>query len=83
MELPELADISSSDVAFWEVGPQAPPTHQQQPDPDANRDLEAQGALSPSLLSNHAGSRAGLVPGPVLVQQMLGRASDLPCDNSI
>jgi hypothetical protein len=56
-ELPELAEISSSDVVFWGGGPRAPPTHQPQPDPDAYRDLEAQRALSPSLLSNHAGSR--------------------------
>ena len=59
-ELPELAEISSSDVVFSL-------THQPQPDPDANRDLEAQRALSPSLLSNHAGSQAGPVPQPVSV----------------
>ena len=72
-ELPELEESSSSEVVFWDRGPRAPPTHQPQPDPDANRGLEEQMALSPSLLSNHAGSRAGPVPQPVLVQQEKSR----------
>ena len=83
-ELPELEEILSSDVVFWDGGPRAPPTLQPQPDPDAYRDLEAQRTLSPSLLSNHAGSRystgsrAGTVPQPVLVQHCRRVASRDP-----
>ena len=85
-ELLELAEITSSDVVFWDGGPRAPPTHQPQPDPDTNQDSEVREALSPSLSPNHTGSRypsgsqgailqeAGYrterVPEPIPVQQM-------------
>jgi hypothetical protein len=56
-ELLELAEITSSDVVFWDGGPRAPPTHQPQPDPDTNQDSEVREALSPSLSPNHTRSR--------------------------
>jgi hypothetical protein len=61
-ELPELAEISSSDVVFWEGSSRAPPTHQPQLDPDVHRDPEGQP-------SDGTGSHTEWVPEPSLVQQ--------------